>query len=67
VWQKLVADLESTVEAEKEKERERKVNGKGKGEAKGDSAALYGVAGSLPHKGVVVELAGGFLDTLYKA
>ena len=33
----------------------------------GDSAALYGVAGSLPNKGVVVDLATGFLDILYKA
>ncbi|GAB7360358.1 hypothetical protein MBLNU230_g8316t1 [Neophaeotheca triangularis] len=36
-------------------------------EAKGDAAALYGVAGSLPDKSIVRELAGGFLDTLYKA
>ncbi len=68
VWQKLVADLEAVVESEKEKEREREVQGgRKKGEAKGDTAALYGVAGSLPNKSVVVELAGGFLDTLYKA
>ena len=67
VWQKFVTDLEAVVEAEREKERERSVNGRKKGEAKGDSAALYGVAGSLPNKSVVVELAGGFLDTLYKA
>ncbi|RDW62781.1 putative sphingosine-1-phosphate lyase [Coleophoma crateriformis] len=68
VWEKLVADLEAVVEGEKEKERVRIVEGKGaKGKAVGDSAALYGVAGSLPHKGVVVELASGFLDTLYKA
>ena len=53
---------------EKEKERVRIVEGKGaKGKAKGDAAALYGVAGSLPNKSVVVQLAGGFLDTLYKA
>ena len=67
VWQKLVSDLEVVVEAEREKERERGVNGRKKGEARGDSAALYGVAGSLPNKAVVVELAGGFLDTLYMA
>ncbi|KFZ22744.1 hypothetical protein V502_02785 [Pseudogymnoascus sp. VKM F-4520 (FW-2644)] len=67
VWQKLITDLEAVVEAEREKERERGVNGRKKGEARGDSAALYGVAGSLPNKSVVVELAGGFLDTLYKA
>jgi len=68
VWEKLVADLEAVVEGEKEKERVRIVEGKGaKGKSLGDSAALYGVAGSLPNKSVVVELAGGFLDTLYKA
>lgn len=68
VWERLVKDLEDVVEAEKEKERVRIVEGKGaKGKAMGDSAALYGVAGSLPNKSVVVELASGFLDTLYKA
>ena len=67
VWERLVADLEAVLEAEKEKERVRVVEGKGaKGKAVGDSAALYGVAGSLPNKSVVVELASGFLDTLYK-
>ncbi|KAK5704884.1 Dihydrosphingosine phosphate lyase [Elasticomyces elasticus] len=35
-------------------------------ETKGDAAALYGVAGALPDKRIVRELAGGFLDTLYK-
>lgn len=68
VWEKLVADLEAVIEGEKEKERVRIAEGKGaKGKAVGDSAALYGVAGSLPNKSVVVELASGFLDTLYKA
>lgn len=68
VWENLVADLESVVDGEKEKERVRVVEGKGaKGKSVGDSAALYGVAGSLPNKSVVVELASGFLDTLYKA
>jgi len=68
VWEKLIADLEAVIEGEKEKERVRIVEGKGaKGKTPGDSAALYGVAGSLPNKSVVVELAGGFLDTLYKA
>jgi sphinganine-1-phosphate aldolase len=68
VWGKLVSDLEAVIEGEKEKERVRIVEGKGaKGKSVGDSAALYGVAGSLPNKSVVVELASGFLDTLYKA
>lgn len=68
VWEKLAADLEAVVEQEKEKERARVAEGKGaKGKEVGDSAALYGVAGSLPNKSVVVELARGFLDILYKA
>jgi len=68
VWEKLAADLEAVVEAEQEKERARVAEGKKvKGTAVGDSAALYGVAGSLPNKSVVVDLATGFLDLLYKA
>ncbi|KAI9848253.1 MAG: hypothetical protein M1838_000609 [Thelocarpon superellum] len=68
VAETLIADLIAVVEAEREKERVRLVEGKGKkGSAKGDTAALYGVAGSLPNKSVVVDLAAGFLDTLYKA
>lgn len=35
--------------------------------AAGETAALYGVAGSLPNKRIVVDLATGFLDLLYKA
>ncbi|KAG5997363.1 hypothetical protein E4U52_004354 [Claviceps spartinae] len=68
VWERLVKDLETVVEEEREKERVRQVEGKGpKGKAMGNSAALYGVAGSLPNKSVVVDLANGFLDILYKA
>ncbi|KAH8888296.1 PLP-dependent transferase [Thozetella sp. PMI_491] len=67
-WEKLATDLEAVVEAEREKERARAAEGKGaKGKAAGDAAALYGVAGSLPNKSVVVDLASGFLDLLYKA
>ncbi|KAL1841678.1 hypothetical protein VTJ49DRAFT_6717 [Mycothermus thermophilus] len=75
-WERLAADLEACVEAEREKERVRKVEGaaaSGAGETKkkkaetGDTAALYGVAGSLPNKSVVVDMARGFLDLLYKA
>jgi len=63
----LLRDLEAAVEDEREKERRRVVEGKGrKGAKKGDTAALYGVAGSLPDKTIVRELAAGFLDTLYK-
>ena len=65
---RLIRDLVAVVEEEKERERVRAVDGKGKkGAAMGDTAALYGVAGSLPDKSVVVQLARGFLDTLYKA
>ncbi|KAK3371677.1 pyridoxal phosphate-dependent transferase [Lasiosphaeria ovina] len=68
VWERLAADLEAVVEEEREKERVRTVEGKGaKGKGTGDAAALYGVAGSLPNKSVVVDLARGFLDLLYKA
>lgn len=68
VWERLTDDLEACVAEEREKERARAAEGKGaRGKAMGDSAALYGVAGSLPHKGVVVDLATSFLDTLYKA
>ncbi|KAK4981945.1 Dihydrosphingosine phosphate lyase [Elasticomyces elasticus] len=64
----LIRDLELTVEGEREAERRRVVEGKSKrGVVKGDAAALYGVAGALPDKTVVNELAAGFLDTLYKA
>ena len=52
----LIKDLEETVEA---------VRGNAT-EKKGDAAALYGVAGALPDKSIVKELASGFLDTLYK-
>ena len=63
----LLNDLEAVVAAEKEKERRRLLEGKGaKGAKKGDAAALYGVAGSLPDKTIVRELAAGFLDCLYK-
>ncbi len=65
---KLIGDIIAVVEEEKERERVRIVEGKGaKGKATGDAAALYGVAGSLPNKSVVVQLASGFLDTLYMA
>ncbi|KAJ3507676.1 hypothetical protein NM208_g15928 [Fusarium decemcellulare] len=68
VWEKLITDLEAVVEDEREKERVRLVEGKTPhGKAMGDTSALYGVAGSLPNKSVVVDLANGFLDTLYKA
>jgi sphinganine-1-phosphate aldolase len=52
----LVQDLEEVVA-----ENKGKVTSK-----KGDAAALYGVAGSIPDKSIVKDLASGFLDTLYK-
>ncbi|KAF2723999.1 PLP-dependent transferase [Polychaeton citri CBS 116435] len=52
----LITDLEDVVGAFKGKS----------GGKKGDTAALYGVAGAMPEKSVVKELARGFLDTLYK-
>ena len=68
VVDKLLSDLKDAIRGEKEKEKERAASGQGKkGAAKGDTAALYGVAGSLPDKRVVVQLAKAYLDTLYKA
>ncbi|KAH8722898.1 sphingosine-1-phosphate lyase 1 [Phaeosphaeriaceae sp. PMI808] len=68
VIDKLIEDLVEVTQDVKEKERRRVAEGKSaKGAVKGDAAALYGVAGSLPNKSVVEDLAKGFLDTLYKA
>lgn len=68
---KLIGDLKESIQEIKDKEGLGKVNGGGDGKAvkakKGDVAALYGVAGALPDKSVVVELASAFLDTLYLA
>lgn len=67
VVDELIRDLVEVTEEVREAERRRIAEGKSaKGAIKGDAAALYGVAGSLPNKSVVVELASGFLDTLYK-
>ena len=52
----LLKDLEEVVEAVRGNPTEKK----------GDAAALYGVAGAIPDKSIVTELATGFLDTLYK-
>ncbi|KAK3073066.1 Dihydrosphingosine phosphate lyase, partial [Teratosphaeriaceae sp. CCFEE 6253] len=57
----LIRDLEAVVV-----ECRAKAGVEGKKKKKGDAAALYGVAGALPDKRIVRELAGGFLDTLYK-
>jgi sphinganine-1-phosphate aldolase len=67
-WEQLVNDLKLVVADVNEKERKALAEGKpNRGIAKGSASALYGVAGSLPTKTVVTELAKSFLDTLYKA
>jgi sphinganine-1-phosphate aldolase len=67
-WEDLVKDLKAVVDDVNEKSRQAVAEGKPKkGIAKGDASALYGVAGSLPTRSVVEELAKSFLDTLYKA
>lgn len=63
----LVSDVVEIVEKELEKAEERKRQGKSYVIKRGDTAALYGVAGSMPDKSIVSRLAEGFLDTLYKA
>ncbi|RAL09742.1 sphinganine-1-phosphate aldolase DPL1 [Aspergillus homomorphus CBS 101889] len=63
----LTSDLVEVVEKELEKAEERKRQGKSYIVKRGDTAALYGVAGSMPDKSIVSRLAEGFLDTLYKA
>ncbi|PWY87261.1 sphinganine-1-phosphate aldolase Bst1 [Aspergillus sclerotioniger CBS 115572] len=63
----LTSDLVVVVEKELAKAEERKQQGKAYVVKRGDTAALYGVAGSMPDKSIVSRLAEGFLDTLYKA
>ncbi|KAL2891357.1 Sphingosine-1-phosphate lyase [Ceratocystis lukuohia] len=67
VWEQLIKDLEEVIVAQREKSRLLAKQGKAAKKPTGDSAVLYGVAGSLPNKSVVVDLASGFLDLLYKA
>ena len=63
----LVEDLVGVVVEVRDRAKEQgSANGKGKGPPGGDATALYGVAGSLPDKSVVVQLAEAYLDTLYK-
>ncbi|EXJ54704.1 sphinganine-1-phosphate aldolase [Cladophialophora yegresii CBS 114405] len=72
----LIDDLVAVVKEEKEKILSQEVTGSGvvggttvKAETrkKGNSAQLYGVAGSLPDKSIVEKLVVAYLDTLYKA
>lgn len=62
----LITDVVEVVEKELEKAEERRRQGKSYVIERGDTAALYGVAGSMPDKSIVNRLAEGFLDTLYK-
>ncbi|KAL2857876.1 pyridoxal phosphate-dependent transferase [Aspergillus pseudoustus] len=63
----LISDVAEVVEKELTKAEERKRQGKSYVVKRGDTSALYGVAGSIPDKSIVSRLAEGFLDTLYKA
>jgi sphinganine-1-phosphate aldolase len=65
-WEQLVADLKDVISDIVEKEKQAIATGKAIA-SRGDASALYGVAGSLPTKAVVEELARSFLDILYKA
>lgn len=64
---KLLEDLKTVVKQELQKIEEMKAAGKKVEKKRGDTSALYGVAGSIPDKSIVERLAVGFLDTLYKA
>ncbi|EEP80301.1 sphingosine-1-phosphate lyase [Uncinocarpus reesii 1704] len=62
---KLTTDLVEVVELERAKADERRRLGQKVEKERGDTSALYGVAGSIPDKSIVSRLAEGFLDTLY--
>jgi sphinganine-1-phosphate aldolase len=64
---RLTSDIIEAVQDQLEKAEERKRQGKSYVLKRGDTAALYGVAGAMPDKRIVSRLAEGFLDTLYKA
>lgn len=63
--EKLTEDLITVVRQEQEKAEERRRAGQKVEKQRGDTSALYGVAGSIPDKSIVNRLAEGFLDTLY--
>ena len=63
----LIDDLVSVVKEEKEKAVQRVQAGGPIEKGKGNSAQLYGVAGSLPDKSIVQQILVAYLDTLYKA
>ncbi|KAK2861165.1 hypothetical protein FQN49_004480 [Arthroderma sp. PD_2] len=62
---KLIEDLTTVIKQEQAKAAERKAAGIKVEKKRGDTSALYGVAGSIPDKSIVRRLAEGFLDTLY--
>lgn len=62
---KLTSDLISVIQQEQAKAEERRRAGQKVERERGDTSALYGVAGSIPDKSIVSRLAEGFLDTLY--
>ena len=66
VIDKLIDDLVDVVNQEKEKAVQRLKNGE-KEKKRGNTAQLYGVAGSLPDKSIVERMVVAYLDTLYKA
>lgn len=63
----LISDLVEVVEIQLARAEERQRQGKSYVIKRGDTATLYGVAGSMPDKSIINRLAEGFLDTLYKA
>jgi sphinganine-1-phosphate aldolase len=64
----LIDDLVATTKEEKEKALEQATAvGKPVKKDQGNSAQLYGVAGSLPDKRIVEQMVVMYLDTLYKA
>jgi sphinganine-1-phosphate aldolase len=65
----LLSDLKETLRKMREDDAKDQAEGKLENKKKkmGDTAVVYGVAGSFPDKGIVKELTKGFLDTMYKA
>ncbi|EFE29399.1 uncharacterized protein ARB_03741 [Trichophyton benhamiae CBS 112371] len=61
----LIDDLTTVVREEVLKAEQRRAAGVKVEKKRGDTSALYGVAGSIPDKSIVRRLAEGFLDTLY--
>jgi len=65
----LIDDLVAVIKEEKEKAvaQSAAMGGTVVKHDKGNSAQLYGVAGSLPDKSIVEQIVVAYLDTLYKA